>query len=235
MGKLVNGWFVLGLLLFEVMTFPHNEIQIQTWNPNPTTYHPKSASKRVNHPVCWWQYCSLQWFCHDFLFYWQSSQNRKSKQSTTKGNIPTFNQVDIPTKPILTISIMTIISVRRSHRINSKHNRRSPRIASVSVSSAPSSFAHTESHFFVRQSLREKKKTNSSKLVFMKLRTRQVAMNKAPGVAVRRRRNNKHSMKMRMPLTPVMAELKTVIRRSPRLAVHYLRRSPRIALQCTHW
>jgi hypothetical protein len=129
---------------------------------------------------------------------------------------------------------MTIISVRRSHRINSKHNRRSPRIASMSVSSAPSSIAHAESHFFVRQSLREKKETNDSALVFMKLRTRQVAMNKAPGVTVRRRRNNKHSMKMRMPLTPVMAELKTQLRRSPRFAAHSLRRSPRIALHCAH-
>ena len=127
---------------------------------------------------------------------------------------------------------MTIISVRRSHRINSRHNCRSPRIASVS--SAPSSIAHAESHFFVRQSLREKKKVDSSALVFMKLRTRQVAMNKAPGIAIRRRRNNKHSMKMRMPLTPVVAELKTLIRRSPRFAVHSLRRSHRIALHCTH-
>ena len=193
---------------------------------------PKSASERVNRIILVLTVGSN----NSNLFYWQSSQNRKSKpkQSNTKRNIPTFHSVDIPTKPILITPIMTIISVRRSHRINSRHNRRSPRLASVS--SAPSSTAHAESHFFVRQSLSEKKEAKSSALVFMKLRTRQVAMNKAPSIAARRRRNNKHSMMMRMPLTPVRAELKTLVqRRSPRFAAHALRRSPRIALHCIHW
>jgi hypothetical protein len=117
-----------------------------------------------------------------------------------------------------------IVSIRRSQRINSAYSRRSPRNASVSP---------VTSHFFVKQSLKKKKKSVPKDMVFKRLRTRHIIMKKAP---VFSKRNNNMS-KLRELCTFAMTPARTIastkipsVRRSPRLASNYVRRSPRLAV-----
>jgi hypothetical protein len=118
-----------------------------------------------------------------------------------------------------------IVSIRRSQRINSAYSRRSPRNASISP---------VTSHFFVKQSLKKKKKKSVPKdIIFKRLRTRHVIMKKAP---VFSKRNNNMS-KLRELCTFAMTSAGTItstkipsVRRSPRLASNYVRRSPRLAV-----
>ena len=116
-----------------------------------------------------------------------------------------------------------IVSIRRSQRINSAYSRRSPRNTSVSP---------VTSHFFVKQSLK-KKKSVPKDMVFKRLRTRHIIMKKAP---VFSKRNNNTS-KLRELCTFAMTPARTIastkipgVRRSPRLASNYVRRSPRLAV-----
>jgi hypothetical protein len=117
-----------------------------------------------------------------------------------------------------------IVSIRRSQRINSAYSRRSPRIASVSP---------VTSHFFVKQSLKKKKKSVPKDMVFKRLRTRHIIMKKAP---VSSKMNNNVS-RLRELCTFAMTSARTItskkipsVRRSPRLASNYVRRSPRLAV-----
>jgi hypothetical protein len=115
-----------------------------------------------------------------------------------------------------------ILSIRRSQRINSAYNRRSPRNASVSP---------VTSHFFVKQSL--KKKTAPKDMLFKRLRTRHVIMKRSP--IVNKRNNNVSKLRefciFAIPSSRTIASTKIPsVRKSPRLASNNVRRSPRIAV-----